>query len=475
VRVPTVHWDRTSKRVLTLEWVEGMRLVEAAERFEPAERHKLAEGMVETLLQMFVSDGLFHADLHPGNIVFHDDGTFTLLDFGMYGELTPAQRDRFVLYLVAVVQRQVRRACHHFTAQTHQLPGSDEGRFFERFSHLAETFYASPLRDMSFARVYLEMMKAGYAYGFVFPSELMLHAKALTTAETLLFTLDPELRFEDVARPIIAREFADRIASPNLIRDRLTQFVPEFLLLGEVLPTGTIDDAWDRQATDEVAEQVWRAAFTGVRGRLEHGGLWNALLEPHARAALAGTIWADHVTEILEEAWERYYELEPDLPVEQTLGATFTTHLAIATLAIYRALRARGAEKDEAYRLIYDAGWRLYTRMGEPPLLLASATTRAPVKRLRIATDLFRTFPFGEPGYLWQDVDDTPHAVGFDCLRCPVAEFFARHGESELCVHTWCELDFPLAEKWGGRLERSGTLASGAARCDFHWHAPANP
>ena len=89
--------------------------------------------------------------------------------------------------------------------------------------------------------------------------------------------------------------------------------------------------------------------------------------------------------------------------------------------------------------------------------------------------DLFRAFPFGEPGYIWQDVDDAPTTVGFDCLRCPVAEFFARHEEAELCVQTWCNLDFPLAEQWGGRLERASTIAAGADRCDFRWRVGRGP
>ncbi|MFU8805602.1 MAG: L-2-amino-thiazoline-4-carboxylic acid hydrolase, partial [Bradymonadaceae bacterium] len=172
-----------------------------------------------------------------------------------------------------------------------------------------------------------------------------------------------------------------------------------------------------------------------------------------------------------DEVWDRYYELEPDLPVADSLGATFTTHLAVATLAVFEVLRDHGVDRNHAYEIIYDTGWRLYTTIGEPPLLVASAYTRDPAKRLKIATDLFRFFPFGEPGYRWEDVEGPPQIVGFDCVRCPVAEYFARQDESELCVHTWCRLDFPLAEKWGGRLERTGTIASGAPRCDFRWHA----
>jgi ubiquinone biosynthesis protein len=209
VKFPTVHWSHTSQCVLTLDWVEGLRLREAASSLGAPEKQRLVTLLIDVMLQMFVSDGLFHADLHPGNIFFHRDGTFTLLDFGMYGELSVPQRDRFILYWFAVVQRQTRRAFHHFKAQTRVLPGANETAFYTRFAALAESFYSSRLSEMSFTKVYLEMMVAGYQYGFVFPSELMLHAKALTTAETLIFVLDPDARFEgafsSVYRPRICR------------------------------------------------------------------------------------------------------------------------------------------------------------------------------------------------------------------------------------------------------------------------------
>jgi ubiquinone biosynthesis protein len=57
-----------------------------------------------------------------------------------------------------------------------------------------------------------------------------------------------------------------------------------------------------------------------------------------------------------------------------------------------------------------------------------------------------------------------------------VAAFFIGQDAAELCVRTWCALDYPLAQKWGGRLERSGTLAMGMKHCDFRWHIdPARP
>lgn len=470
-RLPAVHWAHTRAAVLTMDWVDGVSLAEAVERLDDAARRRLVERLVDTLLAMFIGDGLFHADLHPGNIRFHTDGSFTLLDFGMYGELSPRQRDRFVLYWLAVVQRQPRRAFHHFTAQTRRLAGADEAAFYQCFEALSERWYAARLSELSFTQVYLEMMRAGYRFGFVFPPELMLHAKALSTAEALIFTLDPEARFEALSRPAIARQLSTRLADPVSLRNRLSQLLPELLLLGELPPPEAVDDRWDQQATEEVVGEAVSAMVEQARGFLDQAGAWRAVLERHVRAGLAASSLELDADRVLERTWREYYALEATVPVAPTLGALFTTHLAAATLALHRGLVGEGLAPAQATRLVYDIGWRLYRRMGEPPLLVAGAFSRDPAKRLKIATELFRRFPFGEPGYRWRDVPAEPDVVAFDCLECPVARFFAAHYAAELCVNTWCELDFPLARQWGGRLERTGTLASGAEHCDFRWHA----
>ncbi|MBI1220811.1 MAG: hypothetical protein GC186_19980 [Rhodobacteraceae bacterium] len=469
VKFPRVHWSHSASGVLTLDWVDGMRLTEAATALDAPAKEALVTLVVDVLMKMFVSDGLFHADLHPGNIVFHEDGTFTLLDFGMYGELSPPQRDRLVLYWLAVVQRQTRRAFHHFKALTKPLPGADEEAFAARFAELAEAFYASRLSEMSFAKVYLEMMKAGYAYGFLFPSALMLHAKALTTAETLVFVLAPDARFERLSRPFIAREFARRVMSLDVLRRRASQLLPELLLLGELPPPEAIDPDWDWDATANAFEAFRSEAERTLQAALELGGLWRDLLEPHLRSALATTPLLEKTDAILPDIWERYYQLEPSIDIQPTFGAVLTTHAAALILALHESLLRHGMAAEMSYALIYRIVWKVYTEMGEPPLLAAAAFTRDPRKRLRLATDLFRHFPFGSPSYAWRDIPTTDGSVAFDCLRCPMADFFARHGASELCVQTACKLDFPLAEKWGGRLERLGTLASGAPRCDFRW------
>lgn len=131
VTIPQTHPKMITRRLLTIDRVEGMRLGEAVATHTGDKKDKLVSGLVDVLLKIFVSDGLFHADLHTGNTVIHADGRFKLLDFGIYGQLTAAQQDRFFLYWIAIVQSQTRRVFHHFRAQTEALPGADEAAFLK--------------------------------------------------------------------------------------------------------------------------------------------------------------------------------------------------------------------------------------------------------------------------------------------------------------------------------------------------------
>ena len=78
-------------------------------------------------------------------------------------------------------------------------------------------------------------------------------AKALTTAESLIFVLAPDARFEELSRPFIAREYAARTASLDLLKKRVSQLAPELLLVGEFLPPQAVDETWDWNATAELA------------------------------------------------------------------------------------------------------------------------------------------------------------------------------------------------------------------------------
>jgi ubiquinone biosynthesis protein len=471
--IPQVYWDCVTPKVLTMQRVSGMRLNGITPKLSLQERKRLSRRLMEMEMKMFISDGFFHADLHPGNIFFTQEGKITLLDFGMYGELSDEHRDHFMLYWLAGLQRQLRRAFYHLRQQTTRLKGADEDAYYETFKKLANSFYDSTITERSLTQTYLDIILSGAHFGFVFPSDLLLQAKALTTAEALAFTLTPDLKFDREARPIIAREFARRAADLGRLRAQAEQLLPELLLFGELLPASmrepshagfSLQFGWS-DILKQISEQVktLQPDIATVRG----------VLDTSARQVLTRVYTDEKVDDILDETWARYAELTPTLPEQETVGARCMVHLSAVTIAMYQALLAAGQSKEGATSLIYDMGWLVYTKMGEVPWAMAGFFSQDAYEKVRFATTAFRQFPFSAPSYKWQDADAGPGVAAFNCLKCPVAEYFRSHSLSELCVDTWCKLDYPLARQWGAELERTGTIAGGAPVCDFRWHAIA--
>jgi len=177
----------------------------------------------------------------------------------------------------------------------------------------------------------------------------------------------------------------------------------------------------------------------------------------------------DEVGKILRSYWQRYRKLKPEVPSAPTMGGSIMVHLAAMSTAFYKELTRKGKNEESTSRLLYDIAWIVYQKMGRISWWLTGWGNRNGYSRLLKATKLFRSFPFNSPSYHWKDVIAGNNIVGFDCLKCPVAEYFETKELSRFCTKTWCALDYPLAEIWNAKLERTGSIAGGAIKCDFRW------
>lgn len=186
--------------------------------------------------------------------------------------------------------------------------------------------------------------------------------------------------------------------------------------------------------------------------------------------ASAGRFTRKDIDRLLTAAWTNFDHLPTRLPSEPTLGARQNVILAALTLSMLQALTAEGIERDYAIELIGDCCWKIYAQWGQIPRALSRLVTPDPAKRMQLSVDMFLRYPFNWPGYQYRDITE-PRGRGLDMLRCPVADYLTANNAADLCVATWCDLDYALADKWGGTLERHGTLAAGANRCDFRFRA----
>lgn len=175
------------------------------------------------------------------------------------------------------------------------------------------------------------------------------------------------------------------------------------------------------------------------------------------------------IQEILDGYWQRYLQFKKEVPKMPTLGGAIMVHLAAMSRGFYVEVTARGQNEKVATQLFYDIAWQVYKKMGRFSWWIAKGGNRSGYDRVLKATQLFRFFPFNSPSYHWEEVQTDYSMVGFNCTKCPVAEYFEAHKLSSFCSNTWCALDFPLAQLWNSELERTGSIAEGFDKCDFRW------
>jgi ubiquinone biosynthesis protein len=199
------------------------------------------------------------------------------------------------------------------------------------------------------------------------------------------------------------------------------------------------------------------------------------ILNPIVRSSLRKRMGPVEVEHLLDRTWKLYPTyLSSIVPALLGVGPALVLRLAACTAAVHAALVESGKTHEEAIRITADVGWAVYRWMGRIPWMLSGIVSSDPRKRLALSTEIFRSFPFSSPAYGWRNKSAPEGVVAFDCVRCPVAEYFSANGLSDLCVQTFCNLDFPLAKEWGAELERTSSIAAGASLCDFRWRSKSS-
>ncbi len=176
---------------------------------------------------------------------------------------------------------------------------------------------------------------------------------------------------------------------------------------------------------------------------------------------------------VVRSAVRHYEEHEPELPHEETAGARLMVRLAALTDATYSALVEHGFPDPHARRLTAAVTWRVYRTATRPVWHVTRLYGRDRLSRTDRTMRLLFRLPFAPPGYRVTISPRTVDEAAFDVYRCPVADYFRDRGRLDLCVETFCDLDFPLAKQWGVELHRPGTLSRGFPCCDFRFRKPA--
>ncbi len=203
LEVPSVFRDLSTSRFLVMQEIQGAPISQAP---EGAARKEAARQLLESYYKQILVDGFFHADPHPGNLMWWNDSIY-FLDFGMVGEVGPEMRERLMLLLMAFWQSDVA----FLTDVSLMLAGAidrsdlDVGSFQVEIGELMAEYRTANLADIQLGPILQEMTEISLRHGVPLPASLTLTGKALAQMQLATAALDPELDPFDVAGGFLMR------------------------------------------------------------------------------------------------------------------------------------------------------------------------------------------------------------------------------------------------------------------------------
>jgi ubiquinone biosynthesis protein len=219
---PAVVWDGVGKRVLTLEWVQGVPLSAATSLDIPGlDRPTLANNVIRAFLAQALDHGVFHADLHEGNLFVEAPAKLHAVDFGILGRLGPAERRFLAEILWGFIRRDYRRIAEvHFEAGYVPAPhGVDD--FAQALRAVGEPIVGRQSDAVSMGRLLGQLFDITALFDMHLRSELVLLQKTMVTVEGVARRIDPANDIWAAARPIVERWITRELSPVAKVRDLL--------------------------------------------------------------------------------------------------------------------------------------------------------------------------------------------------------------------------------------------------------------
>jgi ubiquinone biosynthesis protein len=204
--IPQVYWDYTTRRVLVLERIYGIKIDDVDELDKVGyARQRIAQHSARMITKEILADGFFHADPHPGNFVVMPDEVIGLMDFGMVGHLSPGDKGDLARLYVVAMQQDVPGAADQLMRMGVADHHVDRMAFEQDLRRMMHKYYGLTLGEFQVSEMLEEFMTVAFRHRLRFPSNLWLVAKTLAMIEGLGHKLAPDFDMFSIAQDYVRR------------------------------------------------------------------------------------------------------------------------------------------------------------------------------------------------------------------------------------------------------------------------------
>lgn len=218
--VPLPVWDYSGRRVMTLAWVDGISMSDnGAIDAAGIDRTVLGARVLQLFLAHALRDGLFHGDMHQGNLKVGRDGTIIALDFGIMGRIDAYTRRVYAEILMGFIARDYRRVAEvHFEAG-YVPAGRDVEEFALALRAVGEPIFGMDATRISMSRLLSQLFEVTERFGMETRTELILLQRTMVVVEGVARGLDPAINIWQVARPVVEDYVKKNVGPAALLRD----------------------------------------------------------------------------------------------------------------------------------------------------------------------------------------------------------------------------------------------------------------
>ncbi|KUG03164.1 ubiquinone biosynthesis monooxygenase ubib [hydrocarbon metagenome] len=217
VIIPAVFWAYSSKRVVTMEYVEGIKISDFASlKQNHYDTRRIASNIVKALFFQIYVHGFFHADPHPGNMAVSSGEKIIFYDFGQVGVIDEYDRDKYMILVIGMMNHDVTgvtRVLLEIADNTNHVSVEELRR---DVANLSRKYYGMPLSQINIGEALAELIDLSAHYRVRLPAELSLLVKMLMTIESTISLLDPTISLVDIAEPYGKRALKERYSGKRI-------------------------------------------------------------------------------------------------------------------------------------------------------------------------------------------------------------------------------------------------------------------